>query len=147
VTFKNVVVQGNTGSAHSTHGLIVDGRVNTLSAYKLYLNEMDGAGLWFRNTMCSAAPEFATFYGLEIERPFFEAVQIAAGNRFYFTDAQLFGSATRTNVTIAPRVTSDGAVLLPARDSTCPASRSASTPSMSRATTAPGSSSTARARS
>src|SRR5262249_9385912 len=77
VTFKNVVVQGNTGTAHSTHGLIVDGRVNTLSAYKLYLNEMDGAGLWFRNTMGSADPEFATFYGLGIERPFFEAVQIA----------------------------------------------------------------------
>jgi hypothetical protein len=35
----------------------------------------------------------ATFYGMEIERPFFEAVQIAVGNRFYFTDAQLFGSA------------------------------------------------------
>ena len=106
VTFKNVVVQGNTGTAHSTHGLIVDGRVNTLSAYKLYLNEMDGAGLWFRNTMGSADPEFATFYGLEIERPFFEAIQIAVGNRFYFTDAQLFGSATRTNVTIAAPVTS-----------------------------------------
>jgi len=106
VTFKNVVVQGNTGTAHSTHGLIVDGRVNTLSAYKLYLNEMDGAGLWFRNTMGSADPEFATFYGLEIERPFFEAVQIAVGNRFYFTDARLFGSATRTNVTIAAPVTS-----------------------------------------
>jgi hypothetical protein len=105
VTFKNVVVQGNTGTAHSTHGLIVDGRVNTLSAYKLYLNEMDGAGLWFRNTMGSADPEFATFYGLEIERPFFEAIQIAVGNRFYFTDAQLFGSATRTNVTIAAPVT------------------------------------------
>ena len=67
---------------------------------------MDGAGLWFRNTMGSADPEFATFYGLEIERPFFEAVQIAVGNRFYFTDAQLFGSATRTNVTIAAPVTS-----------------------------------------
>ena len=106
VTFKNVVVQGNPGTAHSTHGLIVDGRVNTLSAYKLYLNEMDGAGLWFRNTMGSHDPEFATFYGLEIERPFFEAVQIAVGNRFYFTDAQLFGSATRTNVTIAAPVTS-----------------------------------------
>ena len=56
--------------------------------------------------MGSADPEFATFYGLEIERPFFEAVQIAVGNRFYFTDAQLFGSATRTNVTIAAPVTS-----------------------------------------
>jgi len=102
ISFKDVVVQGGVSSSHSQHGVIVDGRVNTLSAYKLYCVNSDGAGVWFRNTMGSSDPQFATFYGLEVDFPYFEAVHIAAGRQIYFTDAQMHGSATRANVYIAP---------------------------------------------
>ncbi len=102
ISFKDVVVQGGVSSSHSQHGVIVDGRVNTLSAYKLYCVNSDGAGVWFRNTMGSSEPQFATFYGLEVDFPYFEAVHIAAGRQIYFTDAQMHGSVTRANVYIAP---------------------------------------------
>lgn len=101
ISFKDVVVQGGVSSSHSQHGVIVDGRVNTLSAHKLYCVNSDGAGVWFRNTMGSSDPQFATFYGLEVDFPYFEAVHIAAGRQIYFTDAQMHGSATRANVYIA----------------------------------------------
>jgi len=101
ISFKDVVVQGGVSSSHSQHGLIVDGRVNTLSAYKLYCVNSDGAGVWFRNTMGSSDPQFATFYGLEVDFPYYEAVNISAGRQIYFTDAQMHGSAQRANVYIA----------------------------------------------
>jgi hypothetical protein len=100
IDFKDVVVQGGASTSHSQHGLIVDGRVNTLSAHKLYCVNSDGAGVWFRNTMDSSDPQFATFYGLEVDFPYLEAVRIDTGRQLYFTDAQMHGSATRSNVHI-----------------------------------------------
>lgn len=101
ISFKDVVVQGGVSSSHSQHGVIVDGRVNTLSAHKLYCINSDGAGVWFRNTMGSDDPQFATFYGLEVDFPYYEAVNISAGRQIYFTDAQMHGSAQRANVYVA----------------------------------------------
>jgi hypothetical protein len=122
IDFKDVVVQGRSPMCQtqgppcnsSTHGLIIDGRVATVSAHKIYLNNTDGAGLWVRNGIGAFGnPVFATFYGLESGFPYFEAVRIEAGlflgankysSRFYFTDAQMHGSATRSNVYIDANV-------------------------------------------
>jgi hypothetical protein len=80
ISFKDVVVQGRGPMNFSTHGLILDGRVATVSAYKIYLNNTDGAGLWVRNGIGALGnPTFATFYGLESDFPYFEAVRIEAG--------------------------------------------------------------------
>jgi predicted acylesterase/phospholipase RssA len=68
ISFKGVVVQGGVSTSHAQHGVIADGNVSTLSAYKLYCINSDGAGLWFRNTMGSFDPQFATIYGLEVDR-------------------------------------------------------------------------------
>ena len=46
--------------------------------------------------------QFATFYGLEVDFPYLEAVNISVGRQIYFTDAQMHGSATRANVYVGP---------------------------------------------
>ncbi len=92
--------------------MIIDGWVNTISAHKVYLNNVDGAGLWVTNSQSSPQnPQFATFYGLESDSPFLDAIRIEAGNplkpataRFYFTDTQVHGSITRSNVWVDPNV-------------------------------------------
>jgi hypothetical protein len=103
VSFKNVVLQGPITGPFSTsrHGVIVDGRVATLSVYKLYSNWAEGVGLWFRNTTTSPHdPQFATIYGYESEFCQLEAIRIDVGSQMFFSDAQLFGSHQRANLTL-----------------------------------------------
>lgn len=101
-TFKNVVVQGDgLYTTHSRHGLIIDGRVNTISAYKFYAVNPDGCGVWFRNTMGTGLrPEFATFYGLEVDFPYLQGLKIDEGRELYFTDTQIHGAMATSNISI-----------------------------------------------
>lgn len=99
--FSNVAVVGPGGVQGGTHGVIIDGAVNTVSAHKLYLLGMQGAGLLITNNInAHSNPEFATFYGLEVDHPYLDAIRIEAGQRYYFTDAQVHGSKTRHNIWI-----------------------------------------------
>jgi hypothetical protein len=109
---KDVVVQGVTHFLGDVHGLIIDGAVATVSAHKLYVNNVDGVGVYIRNNIgASANPQFVTFYGLESDFPYLEAVRIENGNpsvagpgRLYFTDTQVHGSQGRANIWIGDRV-------------------------------------------
>lgn len=100
VTFKNVVIQGVSAGTLSRHGVIIDGNVNTVSAYKLYSNGIDGSGLWFRNTKGSSNPEFATIYGYESEFCYLEGIRIDAGREMFFSDVEVHGSRQRANVAL-----------------------------------------------
>lgn len=83
------------------HGLIIDGAVNTVSSQKFYLLALQGAGIWFRNHVNAATnPEFASFYGLEIDFPQFEGIRIEVGQRLHFTDVMVHGSHERTNIAV-----------------------------------------------
>jgi Pectate lyase superfamily protein len=83
------------------HGIIIDGAVNTVSSSKMYLLALQGAGIWFRNFVQSPAnPEFASFYGLEIDFPQLEGIRIDVGQRLHFTDLMVHGSHERTNVAV-----------------------------------------------
>jgi len=104
IDFQDVVFSG-TKALQDRHGLIIDGFVSTVSAHKIYFTAVDGVGLWIRNTIgASQSPEFATFYGLEADFPYYEAIQIQHGQRFYFTDTQVHGSRSRSNIFIADGV-------------------------------------------
>jgi hypothetical protein len=109
VHLKDVVIEGwgfPTGQPPfivqgGRHGLIIDGAVNTVSVTKLYILAMQGAGVWIRNAIsASTNPEFASFYGLEIDFPQFEGLRIEVGQRFYFTDMMIHQSHQRTNITV-----------------------------------------------
>ena len=83
------------------HGLIIDGAVNTVSAQKMYLLALQGAGIWFRNHVRAAkGPEFAAFYGIEIDFPQLEGIRIEVGQRIHLTDVMVHGSHERTNISV-----------------------------------------------
>lgn len=102
IDFYDTVFEGSQSPLpHDRHGLIVDGAVSTVSAHKLYFIAVNGAGLWVRNNIeAKAAPQFMTIYGLEADFPRYEGIRLERGQRFYFTDTQIHGSKTRTNVLI-----------------------------------------------
>jgi hypothetical protein len=110
IAFKDVVVEG-LGFTNAPpgqfvtdgkrHGLIIDGAVNTVSVNKLYILAMQGAGVWFRNVVESTSnPEFASFYGLEVDFPQLEGIRIDVGQRLHFTDTMIHQSHERTNVAV-----------------------------------------------
>lgn len=83
------------------HGLIIDGRTNTISATKLYIIAIQGVRVWIRNGIAAVKnPEFVSFYGLEVDFPQYESVRIDAGQRYYFTDTMINQSYERTNIAI-----------------------------------------------
>jgi hypothetical protein len=110
IAFKDVVVEGlgftNASAGEfvtdgKRHGLIIDGAVNTVSVNKLYILAMQGAGVWFRNVVGSTSnPEFASFYGLEVDFPQLEGIRIDVGQRLHFTDTMIHQSHERTNVAV-----------------------------------------------
>src|SRR5262249_31521064 len=94
ISFKDVAVEGR-GFTNAPpgefvtdgkrHGLIIDGFVDTVSVNKLYILAMQGAAVWFRNFVGAASnPEFASFYGLEVDFPQLEGIRIDVGQRLYF---------------------------------------------------------------
>jgi hypothetical protein len=103
IDFKDVVFTGDPAATDtSRHGLIVDGFVNTVSAHKLYFVNTNGAGLWFRNQIgASQNPQFAAIYGLEADFPRLQGILAQVGQRLHFTDCQLHGSRTESNIQIA----------------------------------------------
>ncbi|HYO82892.1 MAG TPA: glycosyl hydrolase family 28-related protein [Bryobacteraceae bacterium] len=114
ISFKDVVVEG-LGFTNARpgefitdgrrHGLIIDGSVNTVSVNKLYILAMQGVGVWFRNVAeASSNPEFASFYGLEVDFPQLEGIRIDVGQRLYLTDTMIHQSHERTNVAVGTDV-------------------------------------------
>jgi len=107
IAFKDFVISGNSiqDRTGGHHGLIVDGFVNTVSGDKLYLTAVDGNGLWFRNSIgASQIPQFATFYGLEADFPYNNAIQVQFGSVLHFTDTLVNGSLTTHNIYLASGV-------------------------------------------
>lgn len=111
ISFRDVTVFGpgplicrdpNTeAQLFKRHGLLIDGAVSTVSVSKLYILGMQGAGVWFRNAVGAPAnPEFASFYGLEVDFPHLEGIRIEVGQRLNFTDTMIHQSADRTNIAI-----------------------------------------------
>ena len=110
IAFKDVVVEGlgftdappgEFVTDGKRHGLIIDGAVNTVSVNKLYILAMQGAGVWFRNVVQSTSnPEFASFYGLEVDFPQLEGIRIDVGQRLHFTDTMIHQSHERTNIAV-----------------------------------------------
>lgn len=104
ISFRDSSVEGLLfveGPHGDRHGLIIDGNVHTVSVSKLYILAMQGCGVWFRNAVGTAAePNFASFYGLEVDFPQFEGIRIDHGKTLHFTDTMVHGSAERTNIAI-----------------------------------------------
>lgn len=107
ITFKDFIVGGNAiaDRTNGHHGLVVDGFVNTVNAVKMYLTDVDGHGLWIRNSIgASQNPQFGTFYGLESDYNYGASIFIQQGSVFHFTDAMVNGSLTLSNVVLSAGV-------------------------------------------
>jgi hypothetical protein len=87
-------------------GIDIDGFVHTVNGWGVHLVNIGAQGLLARNTFgAENEPTFFTFDDLECDYPDSECVRLDAGQRFFFSNAQLNGTrGGASNIYISPNV-------------------------------------------
>lgn len=107
INFKDFIISGNSkvDRANAHDGLVVDGFVDTVNSVKMYMVNVDGHGLWIRNSIgASEDPQFGTFYGFEGDYNWDAAIYIERGSAYHFTDAMVNGTLSNANIALTSNV-------------------------------------------
>jgi hypothetical protein len=105
LNMDGILVSSSSSALGTRHGIVIDGSVFTLNGRKVLLTHVDGHALWLRNSVGAAhAPQFVDIYDLESEFSSGAAVYAEAGSVYHFSDAQLHGAMSQSNVVVLANV-------------------------------------------